>query len=718
MNGLAAFLDKSMNDPRHVHSQRSEAFVLPVTVAMLPTGDDGSLLSRPKMRDLAADILALCQRAAGDSFSAEARGPYDNRSGLRASSTPATQKRGFFAGLEQALGDALQHGSVGSGGTSSRPTGRASPLQDPESGRVVRFVTSVPTREHGRIRFEPRYSHANTTKESPPNLDVDFTGICRTGDAPIKYISHECHETIHVDHEGTLSLPFDDTLSWSWYHGVRINLHRLGEDGRLYCDSGPPIDLPSDRSSYLLGSPGSLSGSSSPGAQDVGGSQTAGQVQIEADSTGSGDPSSHPNGGGFSISGRKRTDVSNLRAVPAAQNDSGDSTPIPVASRARAHEGAAPDSQGGPRDHLHSASTGDSRRAGAASSDPELQPRPDGDGGSEDGDASTPGDASGSAVPSTTVSMVLLPLLPSPPVTSGPGKAWIEVDASKRDIIERWIKRKLFSGLPCALCKSQRHTEETCHLKETDETVLCYNCQKEGHLQKDCPSQRRTKQRHPCGFCKSLHHHRLICPWPMGQQEGASPSFYQSPMGKKCLKAVAKARERFKKTEDEHYRLLEGDEDEAGGETEHQPSSKPWGKPPPEPPQREVSVEIHQTPEVSRRQQGEVSSDAYQPPEVLRHQRKEVSSDEYQPPEVLMRQWREERRNQAEAHQTRSTAQKAAAVSAKRAPEKPEPKSSTDLPKKAKKAAVPAKDDQVVQLAAKDKAVQPATDDKSVRPDE
>ena len=157
MKGLAAFLDQSMNDPRHVHSQRSEAFVLPVTVAMLPTGDDGSLLSRPKMRDLVADILALCQRAAGDSFSAEARGPYDNRSGLRASSTPATQKRSFFAGLEQALGDALQHGSVGPGGTSSRPTDRASPLQDSESGRVVRFVTSVPTREHGRIRFEPRY---------------------------------------------------------------------------------------------------------------------------------------------------------------------------------------------------------------------------------------------------------------------------------------------------------------------------------------------------------------------------------------------------------------------------------------------------------------------------------------------------------------------------------------------------------------------------------
>ncbi|CAM6055102.1 unnamed protein product [Sphagnum tenellum] len=91
------------------------------------------------------------------------------------------------------------------------------------------------------------------------------------------------------------------------------------------------------------------------------------------------------------------------------------------------------------------------------------------------------------------------------------------------------------------------------------------------------------------------------------------------------------------------------------------------------------------------------------PPEVLRHQRKEVSSDEYQPPEVLMRRWKEERRNQAEAHQTRSTAQKIAVVSAKRASEKPEPKSSTDLTKKAKKAAVPAADDPVVQLAAKDK---------------
>ena len=315
--------------------------------------------------------------------------------------------------------------------------------------------------------------------------------------------------------------------------------------------------------------------------------------------------------------------------------------------------------------------------------------------GDESGDSSPDSDDI-DALGGRKVPMVLLPPQGSTPIAK-PGMTWLEVDASKAGQIRRWLQTlpEAANGkamhLPrfCKLCEQFGHITGKCPKRKAlprAEDVsnpkagyTCHNCKEEGHWLRDCPRPRITQQRHPCGFCGNMEHHRQICPWPL--TEGPLSAFHHSALGKECMKSVVEAREALLQAQHDYQ------------EQHARPGFR----------DKEVVLRavFDNKPRQGQytRAEDAVPSDRYQPPEVLMHD-EEVAlraskgnclavlddcPDDLLPPSAFIGKPNHAKREAEEVVQTRSVAQKVPKEVTKRAPETPGQKEAADPPKKVKK---------------------------------
>ncbi|CAM6054993.1 unnamed protein product [Sphagnum tenellum] len=692
---------RTPDDEWLIVSEGGKTSVLPLTSKMLrkdlkstlrlsSSSIAGDGIGQPRMQELIseilADILAVFRRTVRGTLDPGAPAQDQAAPGLLPAVLPprAEGDSGFIRGIERALEDALET-RLGARDIVAKyaaafgiPSG-GQPQQAAEIGQLIQLHPGP---------SEAGASHDTASPTSRAGLDDDRQGAAEPEPVGrgVQYISYGNGKAAQVGRDGSIVIPFDEKYPWIWYNGVRTNLHRLEDDGRLHCDSGPPGTRITDCPEPLR------AGRSYPGQTPVGIVKPAGGSDEQGLAARPGDSTTmetttdvHMSGAGHSITSPASTSTLGLRepVLESDQERKEESLKGPCEGSEHSPGGSPshsprprPEGQVGPASS-HSTFSGKHGESGLLVDESRNS-------SSDTDDVDTLGDRQ--------VPMVLLPPQGSTPIAK-PGMTWLEVESSKAGQIRRWLQTfpEAANGkamhLPrfCKLCEQFGHLAGNCHKKKAlagagdvsnpKAGYTCHNCKEEGHWLRDCPRPRITQQKHPCGFCGDMDHHRQICPWPL--TEGPLSAFHHSPLGKECMKSVSKAREALLQAQHD-YQEQHAKPDFRNKEV--------------------VSKNKHKVTHQFTRAEDEVSSDYYQPPEVLMH-KEEVAlraskgnhlavlddcPDDLLPPSAFTSKPQAKREAEV-AVQTRSVAQKAPNEGTKRAPETPEQKEAADPPKKVKK---------------------------------
>ncbi|CAM6054561.1 unnamed protein product, partial [Sphagnum tenellum] len=204
----------------------------------------GDGICHPRMQalisEILADILSVFRRTVRGTLDPGALAQDQAAPGLLPAVLPlrAEGDSGFIRGIERALEDALET-RLGARDIVAKyaaafgiPSGEQ-PQQAAEVGQLVQLHLG-PT--------EAGAPHDAATPASRAGLDDDRQGAAESEPVGrgVKYVSYGNEKAARVEADGSITILFDEKRPWIWRDGVRVNLYRLEDDGRLHCDSGPP----------------------------------------------------------------------------------------------------------------------------------------------------------------------------------------------------------------------------------------------------------------------------------------------------------------------------------------------------------------------------------------------------------------------------------------------------------------------------------------------